>query len=69
MEHERSASDSEWCVSLEEPIYYASSDGVVERRPGIELATLGSHLSALQYAARIGTHLGLKILDTGRSWS
>jgi hypothetical protein len=69
MECEASAHVTDWCVSLEEPIYYASSSGVVERRRGVELETLGSHLSALHYAARIGTHLGLKILDTGRSWS
>ena len=63
------ADGPQWHVSLEEPVHYASSRGIVERRKGIELETFGAHLNALEYAARIGTHLNLKILDTGRSWS
>jgi hypothetical protein len=58
-----------WLVSLEGPVHYASNTGIVQRQRGVELAMLDTHLDALVYAARIGAHLGLRILDTGESWA
>lgn len=60
---------SMWLVSLEGPVHYASNTGIVERKGGVELAEVDAHHAALEYAARIATYLGLRILDTGKSWS
>jgi len=60
---------SVWLVSLEGPVHYASNTGIVQRKGGLDLVEMDAHHAALEYAARIATHLDVRILDTGRSWS